>query len=473
MLNAALGGILARESFTLSQTYYFGSASLDYAAVNIEGDPIDTKDGQWDAIFPAKASIADAGDVKSRNTRIYECIQDIYSNTSYYEPSLRLTAMFFNSGMSKVDAIATVKSIMKAHPSPNGDLNEYIDHVDGFLASKDFSKEIAQNKEVFLENAKDLVANLKPVEYVLEEILVKGYVYALTAKNNHGKTTLATKMMAAVTTGGLFAGKRTQKGRVLLLSGENTFDTMLKFKAMPDEMDLSMIDVISTSFDMKETEEKIITKCDEHSYSLVVADSNQAYFGNGDMNSNGDMLSHIKAFRGLTKLFGDPAVVILSHPIKNADKSSLIPYGGGSAVNELDGNLTLWLDGGVATLSHLKLRQPSFDELRFKLNITGIDGLNNNFGGSVTSTYFDYINEAQAEDLEEQVLEEYVQSLRLFLTRNPTNEEIGRSFSTSDNDNTLKTNGRRRRERFIRMGYLTEENELTKKARNLISKRPF
>lgn len=138
MLNAALGGILARESFTLSQTYYFGSASLEYVAVNIEGDPIDTKEGQWDAVFPQKSVVTGTGQVVPRQDRIADCIKEIYSNASYYEPALRLTAMYFNSGMSRKDAISTVKAIMEAHPSPNGDINEYIAHVDGFLAGSTF-----------------------------------------------------------------------------------------------------------------------------------------------------------------------------------------------------------------------------------------------------------------------------------------------------------------------------------------------
>ncbi|UQY83669.1 phage/plasmid primase, P4 family [Ralstonia pseudosolanacearum] len=44
-LNGALGGVLARESFSLSQAFYFGRVEgAEYAAEAIEGDPIDTRD---------------------------------------------------------------------------------------------------------------------------------------------------------------------------------------------------------------------------------------------------------------------------------------------------------------------------------------------------------------------------------------------------------------------------------------------
>lgn len=52
LLNAALGGILAKESFTLSQSYYYGKSSNYYEAIHTAGEPIDLKDGQWDPIFP-------------------------------------------------------------------------------------------------------------------------------------------------------------------------------------------------------------------------------------------------------------------------------------------------------------------------------------------------------------------------------------------------------------------------------------
>lgn len=140
MLNAALGGILARESFTLSQTFFFGSASTNYIAVDIAGENIDVMDGRWDPQFPSKSVSTAAGSIVPRTDRISDCIKEIYQNKSYYEPALRLTAMYFNSGMSRTDAIATVKSIMEAHPSPNGDIFEYAKHVDGFLAGDGFSR---------------------------------------------------------------------------------------------------------------------------------------------------------------------------------------------------------------------------------------------------------------------------------------------------------------------------------------------
>jgi IclR helix-turn-helix domain len=48
-----------------------------------------------------------------------------------------------------------------------------------------------------------------------------------------------------------------------------------------------------------------------------------------------------RRFRPLTRLPGAPAVVIAAHPVKRASNDDLLPYGGGSTLNEVDGNLTL------------------------------------------------------------------------------------------------------------------------------------
>ena len=52
-------------------------------------------------------------------------------------------------------------------------------------------------------------------------------------------------------------------------------------------------------------------------------------------------MNFTKRFRPLTSLPGSPAVVIAAHPNKNASPNELIPSGGGSTLNEVDGNLAL------------------------------------------------------------------------------------------------------------------------------------
>ena len=143
MLNDALGGILATESFTLSQTFYIGKANDDYQAIKVIGEPIDLKEGQWEPAFPVSKEKTIEGNPIPKNERIAEYTRQILSNEAYYQPSMRLAAEYFNSGMGRDAAIATVRSIMENHPNPNKDIGKYIAKLDGYLNEKDFTHELS------------------------------------------------------------------------------------------------------------------------------------------------------------------------------------------------------------------------------------------------------------------------------------------------------------------------------------------
>jgi hypothetical protein len=56
VLNGALGGVLATESFTPSQSFYFGRmAGAEYRAVHVAGEPLDLAGLFLDPVFPAMA----------------------------------------------------------------------------------------------------------------------------------------------------------------------------------------------------------------------------------------------------------------------------------------------------------------------------------------------------------------------------------------------------------------------------------
>jgi hypothetical protein len=173
LLNAALGGILATESFTLSQSFYYGKANTYYEVIRVEGEPIDFKDGQWEPAFPAPRQINSNGQKAPIQDRIETAIQSIYNNDAYYQPALSLTALYFNSGMSREASKATVKAIMSQHPNPNKDIKKYIADVDGFLASQDFKDQ--EEKKTFVvplvKFSKDKNGKILPTQANLIKLL--------------------------------------------------------------------------------------------------------------------------------------------------------------------------------------------------------------------------------------------------------------------------------------------------------------
>jgi hypothetical protein len=103
--------------------------------------------------------------------------------------------------------------------------------------------------------------------------------------------------------------------------------------------------------------------------AMIVVDTSVAFFEGADENSNTEALAHALRLRGLTELAGGPCVIVNTHPVKNASDDNLLPRGGGSFLNEMDGNLTaVKIDDSTVKLHWQgKHRGPEFDPIVFSL----------------------------------------------------------------------------------------------------------
>jgi hypothetical protein len=102
--------------------------------------------------------------------------------------------------------------------------------------------------------------------------------------------------------------------------------------------------------------------------ALVVIDTSAAYYEGADDNQNVQMGEHARRLRGLSSLPGKPTVLILCHPVKNAETDNLLPRGGGAFVAEMDGNLTIVNRDMVAEVHwYRKLRGAAFEPIFFHL----------------------------------------------------------------------------------------------------------
>lgn len=324
-------------------------------------------------------------------------------------------------------------------------------------------KEEKINPRLIPKSAKDYLDNLEPVEYLIENLIVKGKLYTLTARNNHGKNTLVSLLMGAVSKGANFGNLQTIQGRVLFISGENTHDAMLKLKALGLKIDLSQVDVVDLAFEMRKNAN--FYKDLEQAYSLVIVDSNQSYFGDGDMNANGTQLLHAQSLRELTRIKGRPAVIVLSHPIKNAERDNLIPYGGNSFTNEIDTNIMLWLDGDMATIQGGKTRQPSIVPMNFKLVVVELEDMVTNFGTPVTSTVFEFIDEAQAERASNASHDERRQILEMLKSGGATRAGLARAVINGKDDAAAQSQIQRHITKLRELKYVTQSGsyKLTRK----------
>jgi hypothetical protein len=169
-------------------------------------------------------------------------------------------------------------------------------------------------------------------------------------------------------------------GNVLILAGENPEDLKARMIGMAATYKLPAARlpyVLPGSFPMTETEADAL-KRDILGLgvplALIIGDTAASFFPGDDENDNVQAGQYARILRSFTECQGTPAVVVLTHPVKNASRSLLLPRGGGAFLNELDGNLVLWSDTpGEVTQLHWqgKIRGPDFTPFGYRLrNVT-------------------------------------------------------------------------------------------------------
>jgi KaiC/GvpD/RAD55 family RecA-like ATPase/predicted transcriptional regulator len=221
------------------------------------------------------------------------------------------------------------------------------------------------------------VKDFIPPEYLIDGILQRHFIYALTGQTGHGKTTVALLLAQLVgsTMSTTLAGRRVEKGRVGYFVGEHADEIRMRVigadALRSDDPAADRISFIPGVFDVKGMFNALNEEIRKlGGLDLIIVDTSAAYFFGKDENSNTEMGEHAKALRKLTELEGKPCVLVLCHPVKNAtEPSQLVPRGGGHFLTEIDGNLTVWMrEEGLADLHHTpKLRGPGFEPITFKI----------------------------------------------------------------------------------------------------------
>jgi predicted ATP-dependent serine protease len=232
--------------------------------------------------------------------------------------------------------------------------------------------EIGKSSISILSSA-EFVAGFAPPDYVLEGVLQRRFVYSLTGKTGSGKTSILLLVAAHAGLAKPIGDRQMEKGRVLYLAGENPDDVRMRWIAFAQQsgFGLDEIDVyfIPGTFKISQMRKRIRTEIERiGEVGLIIVDTSAAYFEGDEENNNVQHLRHAHLLRSLTKMPGEPCVVVACHPVKNAEDNNLIPRGGGAFLNEMDGNLTAKTDSGGAEVHWQgKYRGPDFAPLHFQL----------------------------------------------------------------------------------------------------------
>jgi len=239
-----------------------------------------------------------------------------------------------------------------------------------------------------VKSVDEFTAEYTPINYTIDGILPVSSIYGVTGKRGSSKTALLTAVSLAVLTGNKdIIGFDVENGRVAYIILENPTDFRMKLATTLYVHSINQKD-ISRQFvilDMRLPHAEIIDQlardADKNGpLQLACYDTYQAGFAGAQFNDNTDALKHTQDIRQLTSLPGKPSVLVGCHPVKNATKDNLEPYGGGATMNELDGNLTLWNDNGRIELGWNKVRGPEFETQYFRIEKLGCPNILDNKG---------------------------------------------------------------------------------------------
>jgi hypothetical protein len=217
-----------------------------------------------------------------------------------------------------------------------------------------------------------------PISYTVEGLLPSGFIYTLTARTGAGKTALAISLALAVSMDRQdIIGMEVTPGRVAYVTFENPTDFKMKLSVncFFYNIDFAKLENGLAVIDGRGTPEQVyeallLDAKANGQFQHVTVDTLQAGFsiaGAGKFNDNESILAYVMRLDCLMKLPGNPSVLVLCHPTKNATEDDLLPYGGGSTVNQVDGNLTLWKSSQIKLHHTDKLRGPAFDPKYFRI----------------------------------------------------------------------------------------------------------
>lgn len=221
------------------------------------------------------------------------------------------------------------------------------------------------------------IARHVPPVWLIDGMVQRNRLYACTSRTGHGKTAVWAFNSCMIHTGRMIGDLQVFRGNVLFLAGENPSDLEARFIGMAKRFNLPVDQlpfVLPGSFPLTEDEAAALKreiKALRVPLTLIVGDTASSFFPGDDENSNVQSGSYARTLRGFCDdCEGNPAVVALSHPIKDATRANLLPRGGGAFLNELDGNLTCWSEArGEFTELHWqgKIRGPDFAPFGYRL----------------------------------------------------------------------------------------------------------
>jgi hypothetical protein len=261
-----------------------------------------------------------------------------------------------------------------------------------------------------IRSSRDFIANFIPPDYLVDGLLQQEFLYSNTGATGAGKTAVTLRLAASVALGIPFASREAKKSAVLYLAAENPADVRMRWIALAQQMDFDpdTVEVFFIEGTFKISQAAEVLKAEaaalEREFGLVIVDTGPVFYEGDDENNRTQQAQHAVMLRKLIYVIpGKPTVIANVHPVKNADSENLIPAGGGSFLNQVDGNLTTAKSDNTTQLHWLgKFRGVEFAPMHFMLRTVTHERLKDSKGRTIPTVICDCISDKTKDDLKRQ-----------------------------------------------------------------------
>jgi hypothetical protein len=131
-LNGLFRGIFARETFALSQAYYFGSVRKNpsHQVHVVDGNPIDW-DSDLDAVWigPAESTTGEPGSPEGTATADSELIRQIATGENFHVPLCAIASRYIGRGVPPATVEELLRGLLLSHPPESRD-QRWVDRFD-------------------------------------------------------------------------------------------------------------------------------------------------------------------------------------------------------------------------------------------------------------------------------------------------------------------------------------------------------
>jgi putative DNA primase/helicase len=354
-INRVLGGILSRESFVLSQSYFIGAVEgVEYRSLQSHGRMID----QCEDIEPLWYQ-----DPQHPNDSNFDATTDAELREAFavgedrYQSMLKLSARWACKGLAADDIKASLDALLEASPDgpKNSDGLDLRTRTKGLALTavkkygetrkpKDKGKPPPGESHLEIVCAADVVT--RPVVWLVPNTFAIGKTSMMAGDPGVAKSTITIDLIASVTNVAKFPWEGCVQGSVLILSAEDDAADTIVPRLIAAGADLSKVHIIQAAFSIGEDDQphrrQFNLKNDLELLDaalvrypgtvLITIDPVSAYLSGTDAHRDAEVrevLAPVAEFAGRTRC----AVLLVSHLNKGSAKN------GASAIYRVIGSI--------------------------------------------------------------------------------------------------------------------------------------